>query len=117
MLASQKQEMSYMVVFQLPPAPPPKKRKEKRRRRRKNKRKEAISSVKTFQQSTSQVSSFCLTFSLQTLNVHQLLKTKAIQSSHTFAKDKVNGLLNRGPEHLKVATKIEQFMQIIFCTN
>ena len=42
----------------------------------------------------------------QTLNVHQLLRSKAIQSSHTFAKDNVNGLLNRGPGHLKVANKI-----------
>ena len=41
----------------------------------------------------------------QTLDPQQLLRTKAIQSPHTFLKDNVNGLLNRGPEHLKVAGK------------
>ena len=49
----------------------------------------------------------------QTLNVHELLRTKAIQSSHTFARDNVNGLLNRGPAHLKVATIICDLQQLM----
>ena len=49
----------------------------------------------------------------QTLKVHELLRTKAIQSSHTFARDNVNGLLNRGPAHLKVPTNICDLKQLM----
>jgi len=45
----------------------------------------------------------------QTLDAHQLLRTKAVQSPHTFVKDKINGLLNRGPDHLKICTQLEAY--------
>jgi len=45
----------------------------------------------------------------QTLDANQLLRTKAVQSPHTFVKDKINGLLNRGPDHLRICTQLEAY--------